>query len=179
MSSTSDANKPGATPETRLAYFDLTAADAERLRVYRADAEPVIDGIIAQFYDHLLAFPPLKQLLEVPPDRIDRLKDLQRDYFPGGKFELPGIERTVERASSLIALFRAQGMPVIHVRQIEKDEAVGFLLDGTPGIEIDPRVKPQGEDMLITKCYPNAFRDTTLARIIHALGAKELFSAAR
>ena len=101
--------------------------------------------------------------------------DLQRDYFPGGKFELPGIERTVERASSLIALFRAQGMPVIHVRHIEKDEAVGFLLDGTPGIEIDPRVKPQGEDMLITKRYPNAFRDTTLARIIHVLGAKELF----
>ena len=101
--------------------------------------------------------------------------DLQRDYFSDGKFALPGIERTVQRASALIALFRTHGMPVIHVRHIEKDPAVGFLLDGTPGIEIDPRVAPRGEDMLITKNYPNAFRDTTLAKIIHVLGAKELF----
>ncbi len=101
--------------------------------------------------------------------------DLQRDYFPGGKFMLPGIERAVERASVLIALFRANGMPVIHVRHVERDPAVGFLLAGTPGIEIDPRVAPRDEDMLITKNYPNAFRDTTLAKILHVLGAKELF----
>ena len=101
--------------------------------------------------------------------------DLQRDYFPGGKFELPGIERAVERAAVLATLFRTNGMPVIHIRHFELDPAVGFLLEGTPGAEIDPRVAPQGEDMLITKNYPNAFRDTTLARILHVLGAKELF----
>ena len=101
--------------------------------------------------------------------------DLQRDYFAEGKFPLPGIERTVERAAQLIALFRSSGMPVIHVRHVERDPAVGFLLDDTPGIEIDSRVAPRGEDMLITKHYPNAFRDTTLAKILHVLGAKELF----
>ena len=101
--------------------------------------------------------------------------DLQRDYFAEGKFPLPGIERTVERAAALVALFRVHRMPVIHVRHVEKDPAVGFLLEGTPGIEIDPRVAPRDEDMLITKNYPNAFRDTTLAKILHVLGAKELF----
>ncbi len=101
--------------------------------------------------------------------------DLQRDYLAGGKFPLPGIERTVERAAQLVALFRSSGMPVIHIRHFEMDPAVGFLLGGTPGAEIDPRVAPQGEDLLITKNYPNAFRDTTLAKIIHVLGAKELF----
>src|SRR5258706_7688930 len=101
--------------------------------------------------------------------------DLQRDYFSGGKFPLPGIERTVRRASALITLFRTHGMPVIHVRHVEKDPAVGFLLDDTPGVEIHPRVAPRDEDMLITKNYPNAFRDTTLAKILHVLGAKELF----
>ena len=101
--------------------------------------------------------------------------DLQRDYFAGGKFPLPGIERTVERAAQLIALFRTSGIPVIHVRHMEKDPAVGFLLEGTPGAEIDPRVATQGEDRLITKHYPNAFRDTTLAKALHVLGAKELF----
>jgi nicotinamidase-related amidase len=29
--------------------------------------------------------------------------------------------------------------------------------------------------MLITKNHPNAFRDTTLAKVLHVLGAKELF----
>lgn len=101
--------------------------------------------------------------------------DLQRDYLAGGKFPLPGIERTVERAAQLVTLFRGSGMPVIHIRHFEMDPAVGFLLGGTPGVEIDPRVAPQGEDLLITKNYPNAFRDTTLAKIIHVLGAKELF----
>ena len=101
--------------------------------------------------------------------------DLQRDYFAGGKFPLPGIERTVERAAQLIALFRGSGMPVIHIRHFEMDPAVDFLLGGTPGAEIDSRVAPVGEDLLITKSYPNAFRDTRLAKIIHGLGAKELF----
>lgn len=101
--------------------------------------------------------------------------DLQRDYLAGGKFPLPGIEGAIERAAVLIALFRINGMPVIHIRHFELDPAVGFLLESTPGAEIDPRVAPQGEDMLITKNYPNAFRDTTLAKILHVLGAKELF----
>ncbi len=101
--------------------------------------------------------------------------DLQRDYLAGGKFPLPGIERAIERAAGLIAMFRTSGMPVVHVRHVELDPAVGFLLEGTPGAEIDPRVAPQGEDMLITKNSPNAFRDTTLAKILHVLGVKELF----
>ncbi len=85
------------------------------------------------------------------------------------------MERAVERAAALIALFRDSGLPVIHVRHLEKDPAVGFLLEGTPGTDLDPRVAPQGEDLLITKHYPNAFRDTTLAKVLHRMGAKELF----
>jgi nicotinamidase-related amidase len=100
--------------------------------------------------------------------------DLQRDYFSGGKSELPGIERVVAQAAGLIDLFRSHGLPVIHVRHLEKDPAVGFLLEGTPGSEIEPRVAPAGQDLLITKNWPNAFRDTTLARILHVLGAGEL-----
>lgn len=99
---------------------------------------------------------------------------LQRDYFAGGKFELPGIERVVVNAAGLIDLFRDRGLPVIHVRHLERDPAVRFLLEGTPGSEIEPRVAPRGQDLLITKHWPNAFRDTTLANILHVLGAGEL-----
>ena len=100
--------------------------------------------------------------------------DMQRDYLPGGKAPLPGMDRAVERAAILIALFRASSMPVIHVRHLEKDPGAAFLVEGTEGVEIDARVAPQGQDMLITKHHPNAFLDTTLDKVLHVLGAKEL-----
>jgi nicotinamidase-related amidase len=100
---------------------------------------------------------------------------MQRDYFAGGRSPLRDMERALERTARLIVMFRANAMPVIHVRHLEHDPAVGFLLEGTPGADIDPRVAPQGEDVLITKHYPNAFRDTNLAKVLHVQGAKELF----
>lgn len=100
--------------------------------------------------------------------------DLQRDYFPGGNFPLPDIERATVRAVQLIELFRHHGLPVVHVRHLEKDPKVGFLLEGTVGSEIEPRVAPAGQDLLITKSWPNAFRDTTLNKILHVLGSHEL-----
>lgn len=100
--------------------------------------------------------------------------DLQRDYFPGGNFPLPGIEQAAARAAELIGLFHRHRLPVVHVRHLEKDPKVGFLLDGTAGSEIEPRVAPSGQDLLITKHWPNAFRDTTLQTILHVLGSRNL-----
>jgi nicotinamidase-related amidase len=100
--------------------------------------------------------------------------DLQRDYFPGGKCPLPDIERATARAAELIGLFRRLGLPVVHVRHLEKDPKVGFLLEDTEGSEIEPRVAPSGQDLLITKNWPNAFRDTTLPKILHVLGSRNL-----
>lgn len=100
--------------------------------------------------------------------------DLQRDYFPGGKFPLPDIERAVTQAARLVDLFRRNRLPVVHVRHLEKDPAVGFLMEGTEGSEIDERIKPEGQDLLITKHWPNAFRDTTLSKILHVLGSHKL-----
>ena len=100
--------------------------------------------------------------------------DLQRDYFPGGNFPLPDIERAAEKASALIDLFHRNRSPVVHVRHLEKDPKVGFLLEGTAGSEIEPRVAPSGQDLVITKYWPNAFRETTLTRILHVLGCRQL-----
>ncbi len=100
--------------------------------------------------------------------------DLQRDYFPGGNFPLPDIERAAARAEELIGLFHRHRLPVVHVRHLEKDPKVGFLLEGTTGSEIEPRVAPSGQDLLITKNWPNAFRDTTLQKILHVLGSRNL-----
>src|SRR5262245_2110366 len=63
------------------AFFELGEADAAALQALRSSAEVAVDGIVERFYDHLLAFPELREILEREPGRVDRLKRLQRAYF--------------------------------------------------------------------------------------------------
>src|SRR5262245_4069174 len=63
------------------AFFELDERDEALLRALRPSAEASVDGIVEAFYEHLLAFPELRELLEREPGRIDRLKVLQRAYF--------------------------------------------------------------------------------------------------
>jgi signal transduction histidine kinase len=63
------------------AFFDLGDADDALLREFRPVAEASVDGIVDEFYRHLLAVPVLRELLEREPGRIDRLRALQRAYF--------------------------------------------------------------------------------------------------
>ncbi|WP_322410401.1 cysteine hydrolase family protein [Microbacterium invictum] len=84
------------------------------------------------------------------------LIDIQRDYFPGGRFPLVGSDAAAERAADLLAAFRAAGLPVVHVRHAASG-AGSFLEEGTPGAEIDPRVAPGGGEPVVVKHHPNAF----------------------
>jgi signal transduction histidine kinase len=65
----------------RLAFFDLGPADAAALAELRRVAERDVDAVVGAFYAHLLRFPELARLLEAEPDRIERLKEIQRAHF--------------------------------------------------------------------------------------------------
>ncbi|TQK18188.1 nicotinamidase-related amidase [Microbacterium sp. SLBN-154] len=84
------------------------------------------------------------------------LIDIQRDYFPGGRFPLVDPDAAAERAAELLAAFRAAGLPIVHVRH-ESSGSGSFLEAGTPGAEIDPRVAPEGDETVVVKHHPNAF----------------------
>lgn len=90
------------------------------------------------------------------------LVDIQNDYFKGGAFPLPDMERAAARAAKVLAWARTSGTPVIHIRHEEKDPDTGFLLGGTPGSQIHQLVTPLPEEQVITKHFPNSFRDTAL-----------------
>ena len=62
-------------------FFDLGPADTAVLRDLRPLAQASVDDVVRRFYDHLLRFPDLRELLEREPDRITRLQALQREYF--------------------------------------------------------------------------------------------------
>lgn len=103
------------------------------------------------------------------------LIDLQRDYFRDGEFPLPGMERAAKNAAKLLFWARENGLSVVHVRHEELDPAAAFLKAGSEGVNINETVAPINGEVVITKNYPNAFRETTLDRELS--GAGEIFIA--
>lgn len=90
------------------------------------------------------------------------LVDIQNDYFPGGAMELAGSQEAGLKASTLLRTFREQALPVIHVQHIATREGATFFLPGTPGVAIHENVAPQAGELVITKHFPNSFRQTGL-----------------
>jgi signal transduction histidine kinase len=79
----------------QLDFFALGAEDARWLRAYRPLAESTVDRIVADFYEHLLSFPELEQLLRAEPERIEKLQPMQRAYFlslADGRFDADYFE---------------------------------------------------------------------------------------
>jgi len=96
-------------------------------------------------------------------DRTLLLIDLQLDYFPGGRHELPGAEAAVANAARLLAAAREAGAPIVHVQHLATSPSATFFIPGTEGIEFHPAVRPAVGETVIVKHRPNAFLGTELA----------------
>ena len=99
--------------------------------------------------------------------------DIQNDYFPGGKMELDGSEKAGNVAGQLLSFFREQKLPVTHIQHVAGPDGP-FFVPGTPGVEIRPVVKPSGNEALIQKHFPNAFRETRLLDHLRSQGIDQL-----
>lgn len=102
------------------------------------------------------------------------LVDLQNDYFPGGKMALDGANVAVQNARLLLERFRKEFWPVFHIRHVAMKPDANFFLPGTAGSRIHPNVAPLTGEDVITKNYPNAFRDTALLNLLKKLDIQEL-----
>ena len=102
------------------------------------------------------------------------LIDLQNDYFPGGKFTLVGTDSAADNAAKLVAKFRAEKAPVIHVRHESQEPDASFFVPGSAGAEINAKVRNQGDEKVITKNQINAFQNTDLKSVIDAQGITDL-----
>jgi nicotinamidase-related amidase len=105
------------------------------------------------------------------------LIDLQNDYFPGGAFELDRAEEACARAHAALDRFRAQGLPVIHVRHESLQAGATFFLPGTAGARVHPLVAPLPGETVVLKHFPNSFRETELAAKLKARGVAHLVVA--
>lgn len=100
--------------------------------------------------------------------------DIQNDYFPGGKMELVGSPEAARRAAQVQRQFREAGLLVIHVQHIALSPTATFFLPDTYGAEIHQDVVPVGDEPVIVKHFPNAFRETNLRQLLEQNAVTDL-----
>src|SRR5512145_374362 len=90
------------------------------------------------------------------------LVDIQKDYFPGGKMELAGSPEASHQAGQMLAYFRKENLPIIHIQHLSMRKDATFFLPDTDGILFHENVRPLAGEKVIEKHFPNSFRDTGL-----------------
>ena len=105
------------------------------------------------------------------------LVDIQNDYFPGGALELAHMEASAANAAELLRACRRLAWPIFHVQHLARRPGATFFLPGTSGAEIHPAVKPLPGETVLTKNYPNSFRETGLAELLCGAGIDDLVIA--
>ncbi len=103
--------------------------------------------------------------------------DIQRDYFPGGAFPLVDPDQAAAAARVVLDKFRAADEPVIHVQHLSSEPDASFMVPGTAGVQIHPLVAPVEGEPVITKAFPNSFRETNLDAVLEAGGIDSLVVA--
>lgn len=102
------------------------------------------------------------------------LIDIQKDYFPGGKMELEGSVEAAEQACLLLDHFRAQGLSTVHIQHVSLRSGASFFLPETDGVKIHESIAPLEDETIITKHFPNSFRETRLLDHLKSLGVENL-----
>jgi nicotinamidase-related amidase len=102
------------------------------------------------------------------------LIDIQNDYFDGGALPLVGMDAAVDNAREILTVARNHGVVPIHIRHESKRAGAGFFLPGTDGAKIHDAVHPEPGEKVITKHFPNAFRETNLNEQLEIAGVDRL-----
>ncbi len=92
--------------------------------------------------------------------------DVQNDYFPGGDWELSGMNAAAENAAKLLASARDNGDLVVHVRHEFPTTDAPFFRPGSKGAEINEMVRPQDKEAVVVKHQINSFRETNLKALL-------------
>jgi nicotinamidase-related amidase len=97
--------------------------------------------------------------------------DAQEEYR-SGRLPLHGIDAAVGQLASVLARARAEGVPILHIKQLGRP---GGLFDPEgPTSAIMAECAPAGEEPVIDKKLPNAFAGTTLDAALREIAPAHL-----
>ena len=100
--------------------------------------------------------------------------DIQKDYFPGGKFPLVEPLAAAKKAYELLQCFREHGGNHIHIQHIALKPDATFFVRGTEGSEIHDAVAHFEGEPIVYKHYPNSFRETNLLEMLKEWGVERV-----
>lgn len=102
------------------------------------------------------------------------LIDIQNDYFEDGRMTLVGMEEAASNALLLLQAFRRTGSRIIHVQHVSVGSNATFFLPETHGVKTHDLVVPLEDEELVTKNYPNGFRETHLLEMLNKESISDL-----
>jgi len=99
-----------------------------------------------------------------------------------------GMNKLVEHAQLLIEQARAQDIPIIYTRHINRADGRGlvnrepvdatgsplYYREGTAAVEIAEKIRPRPSDIVIDKRRQNAFYESELDMVLRGLGVSHL-----
>ncbi|MFN8411539.1 MAG: cysteine hydrolase family protein [Anaerolineales bacterium] len=92
--------------------------------------------------------------------------DIQKDYFPGGKYPLMEPLAAAKNAYQLLQCFREHNGHHVHIQHIALDPGATFFIKGTEGSDIhDSAAHFEGEP-IVYKHEPNSFLNTNLLEML-------------
>ena len=86
--------------------------------------------------------------------------DVQKAYFALSPATAQSLHDAIEYINAAIALFRARGLPVIAVQQVDEEDGV---VPGQEGFDLPAELQVLPTDLHIHKMYGSAFARTGLA----------------
>jgi nicotinamidase-related amidase len=88
--------------------------------------------------------------------------DIQNDYFPEGNHPLARPIEATEQAVKILTVFREKNLPLFYIQHFNTREGADYLVPDSEGAEIHSLVAPLENEVVISKHFPNAFRETDL-----------------
>ncbi len=104
------------------------------------------------------------------PKRALLVVDIQNDYFPGGLWEVSGMDAAADNAARLLQAVRASGDLVVHVRHEFTTNDAPFFKPDSVGAQIHSKVQNLKSEHVVVKRYANSYRETDLKEVLDRNG---------
>ncbi len=92
--------------------------------------------------------------------------DIQKDYFPGGKYPLVNPLEAAQKAYMLLQCFREHDGHHIHIQHISLEPDATFFIKGDSGSDIHDSVAHFEGEPIVYKHEPNSFLNTNLLDLL-------------
>ncbi len=100
--------------------------------------------------------------------------DIQKDYFPGGKYPLVNPLEAAQKAYMILQCFREHKGHHVHIQHISLEPDASFFIKGDSGSDIhDATAHFEGEP-IVYKHEPNSFLNTNLLEMLKGWGIERV-----